>query len=124
MPDVRVYYMEKQVYATGPCLLGHRDFRTSLFGCCPNSVENRQSITQNFRYLKRGYVNALFSIVLQVGIPLAEPYLVGYMGEYLHLRHLKFGEPGPLQKRNLRHLALHYSMNEFNLIFSSGMEST
>ena len=41
-----------------------------------------EPITQNFR----------FSAVLQVEIPVAEPYVVGSIREYLHLRHLKFGE--------------------------------
>ena len=41
-----------------------------------------EPITQNFR----------FSAVLQAEIPVAEPYVVGSIREYLHLRRLKFGE--------------------------------
>ena len=62
-----------------------------------------------------------FFAVLERGIPLAKPYVVGYIGE-------KFGELGSVpEKREFASFGatlFHESMNEFNLIFSSGMEST
>ena len=41
------------------------------------------------RNLKCKYVSAFFSAVLELGIPLFKPYVIGYLGD-------KFGEPGSL----------------------------
>ena len=49
------------------------------------------------------------------GIPLAKPYVIGYMGE-------KFGEPGSLPAKG--EFASFGTSHEFNLNFSSGMERT
>ena len=64
-----------------------------------------------------------FFAVLEVGIPLVRPYLIGYMGE-------KFGEPGSLPAKGdfasfgTPLYYLYCTVNEFNLIFSSEMERT